>query len=417
MNLLKNLENRELLLSILKRLSERYEGFDGRIYLVGGAVRDLIIDVEKIGDLDIVITSGYPLEYAENLKSKELIDHISVERIYNTVKLSIEYKNKSFRIDINHTRTEQYRNPGNLPEIEWVDSLFFDVSRRDFSINTIAMSLNGDSFGEVLDYLNGIEDLKNKIIRVLHKDSFIDDPIRIFRLIRYMKRFGLTIEENTNALFTRAINDNDLVNVSGDRIFDELSKCLSEDYSYLYFEAFETYGIFKSFHFDTIALKRFEKGPSLITMQGGYSVDIRLLKILLLGSTFFLKFNMPKGYKLFIENHINNCVKWKNRILLTASDSDLYRVASFIPNESLEAIAFSGEPGDKAYTLVNHYFTSLKPIKTHLTGRDLISMGIEQGEQIGIVLGEIIEKKLQGIIEDSLEAEIEFIEMKLGRNV
>jgi tRNA nucleotidyltransferase/poly(A) polymerase len=417
MNLLKKLESHKFMFFILKRLSECYESLDGRIYLVGGAVRDLIIDGEKINDLDILITSGYPLDYAENLKNEELTDHISGESIYNTAKLIIEDYKKSFCIDINHTRTEQYINPGSLPEIEWVDSLFFDVSRRDFSINTIAMSLNGDSFGEVLDYLNGIEDLGKKKIRVLHNDSFIDDPIRIFRLIRYTKRLGLTIEGHTKSLLENAVIDNFLGSVSGDRIFDELVKCLSEDYSYLYFEAFNTYGLFKDFHFDTTALKRFEKDPSPIAMEGNNFLDTILLKILLLGSPVFLQYNMPKGYKRFLENHLNNYIEWKKRILLTASDSELHGIASSIKDESIVAIAFCGVPGDKTDTLVKHYFSSLKWMKTHLNGRDLISMGIEQGKQISITLREILEEKIQGNIEDSLEAEIEFIEKKLGRNV
>ncbi len=417
MNLLKKLESHKLLLFVLKRLSEGYKSSDGRIYLVGGAVRDLIIDGEKINDLDILITSGYPLDYAENLKNEGLTDHIRGESIYNTAKLIIEYQKKSFCIDINHARTEQYINPGSLPEIEWVDSLFFDVSRRDFSINAIAMSLNSDSFGEVLDYLNGIEDLGKKKIRVLHNDSFIDDPIRIFRLIRYMKRLGLTIEGNTKSLLKNAVIDNLLANVSGDRIFDELVKCLSEEYSHLYFEAFDTYGIFKDFHFDTTALKRFEKDPSFITMKGDNSLDTILLKILLLGSPVFLQYNMPKGYKRFIENYLNNCIEWKKRILLTSSDSELHGIASSLQDESILAIAFSSVPEDKACALIKHYFSSLKWMKTHLTGRDLISMGVEQGKQISIILGEILEEKIQGNIEDSLEAEIEFIEKKLGRNV
>ncbi|MBK5251949.1 MAG: CCA tRNA nucleotidyltransferase [Peptostreptococcaceae bacterium] len=417
MNLLKKLESRKLLFSILKKLSKSYEGLDGRIYLIGGVVRDLIISEEKISDLDILITLGYPLEYAEKLRNEGLTDHIRGERIYNTAKLIIEDQRKSFCIDINHTRTEQYAYPGSLPEIEWVDSLFFDVSRRDFSINTIAMSLNGDSFGEVLDYLNGIEDLGKKEIRVLHKDSFIDDPIRIFRLIRYMKRLGLTIEGHTKALLEDAVTDNLIANVSGDRIFDELVKCLSEDYSHLYFEAFEIYGIFKGFHFDTRALERFEKDPSFTAMKGYNSLDNILLKIMLLGSPVFFQYNMPKGYKRFLENHLNKSGEWKKRILLTSSDSELYAAASPIQDESIAAIAFSGVPGYKAYIQVKHYFSTLKHMKTHLTGKDLLSMGVEQGKQISIILGEILEKKIQGSIEDSLEAEIEFIEMKLGRNV
>jgi len=417
MNLLRKLEKRKPLFSILQCLSESYGSSYGRIYLVGGAVRDIINDADRINDLDISITFGYPLEYAQNIDCWGLKKHIKGERIYNTAKLRIDFQDNEFCIDINHTRREKYIYPGSLPEIEWVDSLFFDVSRRDFSLNAIAMSLNKDSFGEVLDYHNGIADLKDKRVRVLHDDSFADDPIRIFRLIRYMKRLGLEIEKNTKVLFERAI-DNDYNSwVSYDRIFDELVKGLSEDYSHLYFKDFNRYGIFKNEYFNDCNLERFETGGNSILKQFDGCVDPLLLKILLLKSPIFLKFNMPKGYKACLRNYIKKSKEWENAISSTSTDLGLYKIASSIPNEALVAIAFSCDPDKKAYHLIKHYFSSLKGLKTNLRGRDLLLMGYKQGKQISVALEEILYGKIQGDIEDSIEAEIKFIEKKLGRNV
>src|SRR6056297_3507795 len=217
MNLSSLLNKRKNLLGLLRIFSDCHINEDGRIYLVGGAVRDLILGNDKIRDLDILITSGQPCEYAECLKKTIFVDRIIKEHKFNTVKLVAEYMGESFSIDINHTRIENYANPGSLPEIKWVDSLFYDMQRRDFSINAIALSINNDSFGELLAYSGGINDLNYKRIRILYDKSFIDDPTRLIRLIRYKERLGFNIEKKTEYFFNKALSENYLKHISDDR--------------------------------------------------------------------------------------------------------------------------------------------------------------------------------------------------------
>ncbi len=417
MNLSSLLNKRKNLLGLLRIFSDCHINEDGRIYLVGGAVRDLILGNDKIRDLDILITSGQPCEYAECLKKTIFVDRIIKEHKFNTVKLVAEYMGESFSIDINHTRIENYANPGNLPEIKWVDSLFYDMQRRDFSINSIAMSINNDSFGEILNYSNGINDLIDKSMRILHEKSFQDDPSRLIRLIRYRERLGFEIENKTKSLFNKAVSEDYLKHISKDRIYNEMVKCLNEDNSHRFFNSFNSFGLFNEFNFDTSDLERFEKCTDNKKNEVWISSDRILLKLLLLKSPLFLICNIPGNYKKCLENHIANSIYWKNAILSSKSNSELYQIASSIPDESLTAIAFSNFPGNDLWILINNYLKSLKDMKTNLTGKDLISMGINPGKRIRMLLDEILLCRMDGIISDNREAEIEFIENKLGRNV
>ena len=417
MNLSYALKNRRNLLHLLKNISDCHVISNGRIYLVGGAVRDLIMEKDRIYDLDLLITSGHPFEYAKCLKKTISVDRVIEERKYNTVKLIAEFNGEIFSIDINHTRIENYANPGSLPEIEWVDSLFYDIKRRDFSINTIAMSMNNDSFGEILNYSNGIDDLIGMTIRSLHEKSFLEDPTRLIRLVRYKERLGLNIEKRTKSLFYKAVSENYLKYVSKDRIFNELLKCLSEDYSHRYFESFNCLGLFNEYKFDTADLERYEKCPDKKAIEVSNSSDKILLKILLLKSPLFLMFNMPANYKNRLEKHIENSSCWKEAILSSKSDSELYKISSSIPDESLAAIAFSSYTENDLWISINHYLSTLKESKTHLTGKDLIAMGIKPGKRIRMLLDELLRCRMDGVISDNREEEIKYIETKLGRNV
>jgi len=417
MNILSALKKRKNLFQVIRIISDCHMIEYGRIYLVGGAVRDLIMERNNICDLDILITYGKPSEFAKCLKKAISVENICEDKKYNTVKLLAKYKEKSFTIDINRTRTENYASPGSLPEIKWVDSLFYDMQRRDFSINAIALSINNDSFGELLAYSGGINDLNYKRIRILYDKSFIDDPTRLIRLIRYKERLGFNIEKKTEYFFNKALSENYLKHISDDRILNELIKCLREDYSYLSFKSFNDFNFFNGFIFNTSDLKRFEKFLNTSVAEICIPSDIILLKILILKNPLFLTYNLPCNYKKHLKDHIKNFNAWKKSILLSKSDSELYRIAKSVPDESLYAIAFTSAPGDDLWILINHYFESLKGIKTHLTGKDLISMGIKPGKRIGLLLNEILECRIDGVISNKRKAEIEFIEKKLGRNV
>ena len=132
-----------------------------------------------------------------------------------------------FKLDIASARMEYYLEPGALPDVEHA-SVKMDLSRRDFTINTLAISLNRNVFGEILDYYGGQRDIDDKAIRVLHNLSFVEDPTRVFRAVRFEQRLGFQIGKQTEQLLLSAVRLGLLEKVSGKRIFNELLLIMNE---------------------------------------------------------------------------------------------------------------------------------------------------------------------------------------------
>ncbi len=131
------------------------------------------------------------------------------------------------RVDVASARTEFYRTPAALPEV--VTSLIRqDLYRRDFTINSLAIALSGDRYGELVDFFGGRKDIDRKEIRVLHSLSFIDDPTRALRAVRYARRLGFTIATDTKYLMTTAIGEGVFEHLSGQRLLRELESLLEE---------------------------------------------------------------------------------------------------------------------------------------------------------------------------------------------
>lgn len=192
-------------------------------YLVGGFVRDLILREENL-DIDIAVR-GDGLLFAQDLAVKlnaKLIRH----RRFGTA-VVVPKQKQHLKIDIATTRKEVYLFPAALPVVE-SGTLRDDLKRRDFTINAIAVNITGEDFGTVIDLFGGREDLNNGIIRVLHDLSFIDDPLRILRAIRFEQRFGFRVEARTFKLLKEAIKDTMLEKIEPQRLRDELILALKE---------------------------------------------------------------------------------------------------------------------------------------------------------------------------------------------
>ena len=190
-------------------------------YLVGGFVRDLFLGVKNL-DLDIVI-EGDGIDFAEELAGRinaKLIRH----RRFGTATLIFGQHQK---IDIASARKEFYPAPAHLPVVS-KGTLRDDLFRRDFTINAMAISINREDFAELLDYFGGRQDLKNKKIRILHELSFIDDPTRILRAVRFGQRYNFKIEPITLKKIREAIKMKMLERVEPHRIRDDLLLILKE---------------------------------------------------------------------------------------------------------------------------------------------------------------------------------------------
>jgi tRNA nucleotidyltransferase (CCA-adding enzyme) len=191
-----------------------------RLYLVGGVVRDLLLgQLSDICDIDFVVEGeaiGLAGEFAEKVGGK-----LTAHLMFNTAKIELA----NCTVDIAMARTETYAKPGALPVVT-AGTLKTDLFRRDFTVNAMAVSLNHDNYGELIDLYGGLKDLQAKKIRVLHDESFSDDATRIWRAVRYEQRLGFRIEPETLALLKR--DSPSMKTVGGFRLRHELELVLKE---------------------------------------------------------------------------------------------------------------------------------------------------------------------------------------------
>lgn len=194
-----------------------------RAYLVGGFVRDLILG-EGNFDLDIVI-DGDGIKFAEDMANSLKANLIRHKR-FGTATVTISH---NLKIDIATAREETYPVPAGLPVVT-SGTVKDDLKRRDFSINAMAISINKENYGELIDFFHGRQDLKMKFIRILHDLSFIDDPTRILRAIRFEQRFDFGIEPKTLKLLKEANRLKMIEKVQPQRLRDELILMLKDKY-------------------------------------------------------------------------------------------------------------------------------------------------------------------------------------------
>jgi tRNA nucleotidyltransferase (CCA-adding enzyme) len=209
--------------AIINLVAAQAQRLNLRAYLVGGFVRDALIAYPS-DDIDIAV-AGDAIVFAEALK-KLNGGKITAHKKFKTAVW--HYNSDERYIDLASARKETYSQPAALPTVTFSD-LREDLARRDFSINALAMSLNAEDFGDMFDFYNAKSDLENKIIRVLHKNSFIDDPTRLFRAVRYEQRYGFQIEPNTLRLIPAALKH--ISALSAARILHELDLILDEPHA------------------------------------------------------------------------------------------------------------------------------------------------------------------------------------------
>ena len=201
-----------------------FELKDKNLYLVGGAVRDEILGIESL-DTDYCY-EGDAIEFAE----KAGLNIIKRNPDFGTVRVKFGEK----EIDIASTREETYPEAGHLPEVYNIGcKLKNDLIRRDFTINAIAKNT---VTGEIFDYFNGQQNIKNKVLRVLHDKSFIDDPTRIIRGLKFSVRFGFELDD-----YTKTLQDEYLSKINYDMSYHRIKKELKETFNLNSGKAFDKF--------------------------------------------------------------------------------------------------------------------------------------------------------------------------------
>lgn len=367
-----------------------------KLYLVGGAVRDLMLGKGSY-DIDLVV-EGDGIGLAKALSGK-IGAKLTVHGQFGTAKL--EWKDK-WDIDITTSRSETYALPGALPTVK-PGNLKDDLFRRDFTVNAMAVPLTRDNWGKGIDFYGGRDDLKNKLIRILHEKSFVDDATRIWRAIRYARRLDFSIEEKTLGLLKRDIPMLDTI--SGDRICYELECVFTEDAPEKVLSYASELGVLKKVHPRLKAGRwltaRFKKArelgvPDRETLYFAL-LTYNLGKIDLEKVIVFLRPNRTITRVLRDVAKIKESQSTLARTKL--ANSRLYHLLHSYSLTAIQAVTIA--TGSKiTRERLNLYLNNLRLIKPSLTGEDLKKMGIPEGPKMKEILQKLLDARLDGKVKD-----------------
>lgn len=341
---------------------------DKNLYYIGGVVRDEILDTKSF-DIDLTY-DGDAIEFAKTIKNAQILQ---INKPFGTVRIKLDDE----EIDIASTRSEIYPKKGHLPLIKEIGcSLKEDVLRRDFTINALAKST---LTGEIIDYIDGLKDIKNKTLRVLHDESFIDDPTRIVRALKFSVRFGFKLDENTEKLMK-----NYLENINYDMSYKRLKKELIETFNLNSWNAFELFinnKIYKlvSDKYFKLPEYNFEK---LITKYKPENIWIIYVGLLPDISTLPLT---------KIEIKIKNSFEYLKSLNLKKdlSDFEIYKLFENIP---IESVIMYSTINNK---IVEKFFSDLRSIRIMITGTDLKEMNIPASKKYQKCFDYILARKIE----------------------
>ncbi len=398
----------ERLYSLLVEFGRVGDELGYSVYAVGGFVRDLLLRVENL-DIDVVV-EGDGIRFAEEFE-KRLPCRIRTHKKFGTAIILFP---DGLKVDVATARWEVYDSPAALPTVESA-SIRMDLYRRDFTINTLAIQLNPKSFGELIDFFGGVRDIKEKVVRVLHNLSFVEDPTRVFRAIRFEQRFGFQIAKHTQNLMRNAVKVGFLERLSGGRVLSEIILILQEvdplpalmrmrDFNLLHFLhpslKFDEQGqgLFEQIHhviswFDLLFLEQ-EYDRWLIYFYGLIDLlkegEIEVLCARLSMNEKLIK--RVKEGKLQADQVLLQMFSWINTNY-QPKRSEIYDVLDPLPIESkLFMMAKTTQVMTRRY--ISLYFTQLKDTKPLLRGADLIQMGMKSGPSIKRVLSELLKARL-----------------------
>lgn len=327
------------LFSTLKEIGEFAFSKGLKIYAVGGFVRDILMGNKSL-DIDLVVEGDgieFALEFA-TLKNVRCITHPE----FGTSKIEFD----GISMDIATARTEYYESPGALPKVE-KSNLRRDLYRRDFTINAMAIDLTPQNFGTMIDFFDGMKDLKNGEIRVLHNLSFIEDPTRILRVLRYMCRFNYKLAQNTETLLENAIKKAYLLSVSASRIRTEFEKSIENEKAYEIFTTYQKYGIFSTLYCESnVDFKRFFNFSKTYEFEK-INVLYAFFIIILQKCPIKRALEILKAYG--VPSKIINVIgivqdsQFISSVETPLSDFDLYEALKPLPLEALLALSCDGK--------------------------------------------------------------------------
>lgn len=396
----------EARIQFLKAIAEQAHNQHSPIYIVGGFVRDLILDLPSM-DFDLVV-EGDAIQLARAME-KKYGGRVASHSRFGTAKWQIgEIRSQLARqfadgneinaddlpetLDFISARTEFYNYPTALPTVER-GSIKLDLHRRDFTINTLALRLDGRHYGDLYDYWGGLNDLQKGLVRVLHSLSFVDDPTRMLRAVRFEQRFGFKIEARTRQLMDEA---HDLIKqVSGDRLRHEFDLLMAEAQPANGFARLDSIGLLKAIHplftwtteisstVHSVLKEPLLPGWDLPESLGNVPIRKALAYLVWFGQ-FPEETGQSIAHRLRLSHHLSSAIqdvrKYYNKLpeLVGRSPS---RVVAMLDEVSLPVLyainALCSTP--EVCVMLDHYVTRWQHVQPKVDGYALLAMGIEPG--------------------------------------
>ncbi len=375
------------------------------MYIVGGAVRDLLLG-RHVEDLDLVVVGD--AETMASIVAKRLSGEVVSRSQFSTAKVKVD----GVSLDLVTARSESYSRPGALPQIAH-GTIEEDLARRDFSINAMAVPLHLEAKDGPLDPFNGEEDLGRGLVRVLHDGSFADDATRIMRAVRYEQRLGFRLEERTESLLIDNLPMLDTI--SGDRLLREVQRWLSEECASSILLRADELGIMTAIHpplsrsGDSVrsAIERGKGRIDALVWLGVLAYPLTPLE----GQGLIARLNLPTRWARVVRH----AIALKETMPTLADERippvQLFDALSTSEPAAVQACALAADQ-ETARASLTLYLDKLRHVKPALGGKDIIDMGVPQGPAVGQMLAMLKRARLAGTV-GSREEEVALVEEAL----
>lgn len=411
------------IIEILKSLGEVADTLGFNAYVIGGFVRDLLLKYDNL-DIDIVI-EGDGIQFAQEYAKK----YPARIRYHVKFKTAVLIFSDGFKIDVATARSEYYESPAALPVVE-LSSIKMDLYRRDFTINTLAVKLNTRHYGILIDFFGAQKDLKERAIRVLHNLSFVEDPTRAFRAVRFEQRFGFKIGKLTSNLIQNAIRIGGVEKLAPKRIFAELQLILLEGNPSPVLKRLNELKLLQAIHPELTLTPKEE------SIMGEIRTVLSWFDLLYLNEpyekwlVFFLALAHPVSHISELRLRLGLPKRAFDALLLSRNEgekvmmtlqknpkltkSEIFKLLLPLPNE-VQLYLMAKTNREVCRKSISLYFTQLKSIQTSIRGEDLKSLGLPPGPIYKVILNDLLEARINGKVL-TREDEIAYVKKHFSGN-
>jgi len=400
-------------LSLLQELGRVGDELGLQVYVVGGFVRDLLLGVDNL-DVDITV-EGDGIFFAERYAAV----HGGRVRSHRTFGTAVVVRPDGRKVDVASTRLEFYESPGVLPTVER-SSLRHDLYRRDFTINTLAICINEGRFGTLTDYFGGRHDIQKRVVRVLHNLSFVEDPTRVFRAIRFEQRLGFTIAPHTENLIRSAVRMDVVGKVGGRRLANELEQILREKEPLGAISRMGALGLLSFIH------------PALKLVPDTARVVHDTAQVLAWYHLLYLEERCEQWHVYLLAlchglqpeefdevcHHLALPTRVVGRVfshrrqaqgMLDALQRRLKRgtfprnseIYSWFHDQPLEILLYlaAASTRDEVKRCISLYLTQLRRVRSELDGHDIRALGVKPGPELSRIMKRLLEARLDGEVD------------------